>query len=113
MKREEIYLGQFPQGGRGGRKLRPVLLLTDPVGDVPEFVAGYISSVIPPILLDSDFVLDPTKPEHAVTRLKAKSIVRLHKLATVHARDLVRRLGVLPPSLSPIIEQKLRTLLSL
>ena len=33
---DEIYLASFPFGGRAGMKLRPVLLLSGPVGDVPE-----------------------------------------------------------------------------
>jgi hypothetical protein len=34
MQRGEIYLASFPFGDVPGMKLRPVLLLTDPVGPV-------------------------------------------------------------------------------
>jgi len=40
-------------------KLRPVLLLTGPVGPVPEVLVAYISSVRPTVLLDSDLLIDP------------------------------------------------------
>jgi hypothetical protein len=40
---DEIYLGQFPFGGSTGMKLRPLLLLTGPIGSVPELVVAYIS----------------------------------------------------------------------
>ena len=43
----EIYLANFPFGGSAGMKLRPVLLLTGPIGDVPEILVVYISSVLP------------------------------------------------------------------
>jgi len=33
---DEIHLASFPFGGSAGMKLRPVLLLTGPVGNVPE-----------------------------------------------------------------------------
>ena len=44
-------------GAGGGGKLRPVLLLTGPVGSVPEVLVAYISSVVPQPLLTSDIVL--------------------------------------------------------
>jgi len=39
MQAGEIYLARFPFGDKPGTKLRPVLVLTPPVGPVPE-VAG-------------------------------------------------------------------------
>src|SRR5271157_1830553 len=62
MQAGEIYLAQFPFGDVPGMKLRPVLLLTGPVGPVPEILVSYISSVIPPQVLASDIVVDPSKP---------------------------------------------------
>ena len=94
-------------------KLRPVLLLTDPLGSVPEVLVAYISSVIPSALLPSDILLDPTATEHAATNLKTTSVLRLHKLATIHARNVVRRLGVLSRATASEVDGKLRRLLSL
>jgi hypothetical protein len=59
VNRDEIYLASFPFGDSAGMKLRPVLLSTGPVGSVPEVLVAYISSVIPPVLLPSDIMLDP------------------------------------------------------
>ncbi len=61
---DEIYLASFPFGGSAGMKLRLVLLLTGPVGGVPEVLVAYISSVIPSGLLPSDILLDPRTAEH-------------------------------------------------
>jgi mRNA interferase MazF len=113
MNRGEIHLGRFPMAGRGGVKLRPVLLLTDPVGPVPEVLTAYISSVIPATLLPSDLLLDASQPEFASTNLKQVSVLRLHKLSTVHQRDVVRLIGALDPSVMPQVESRLRTLLNL
>ena len=93
---DEIYLASFPFGDTAGMKLRPVLTLTGPLGPVPEVLVAYISSVIPSSLLPSDIVLDPANAEHTSTNLKTKSVLRLHKLATIHGRAIVRRLGQLP-----------------
>lgn len=113
MNPDEIYLANFPFGGSAGMKLRPVLLLTGPVGDVPEVLVAYISSVIPSTLLPTDIVLDPATAEHASTNLKAKSVLRLHKLATIHARSVVRHLGSLSPATASEVDEKLRTFLDL
>lgn len=40
MNPDEIYLASFPFGGSAGRKLRPVLLLTGPVGSVHEVLVA-------------------------------------------------------------------------
>ena len=94
-------------------KLRPVLLLTGPIGSVPEVLVAYISSVMPGALLPSDVVLDPATSEHAATQLKTKSVLRLHKLATIHVRSVVRRLGGLSTATASEVDDKLRDLLSL
>ncbi len=107
MKRNEIYLANFPFGGSSGMKLRPVLLLTDPVGTIPEVLVAYISSVMPSSLIPSDLILDPAVPEHASTNLKKQSVVRLHKLATLHARSVVRHLGMLSTTTEFEVEGKL------
>ncbi len=113
MNPDEIFLADFPFGGSAGMKLRPVLLPTGPVGSVPEVLVAYISSVIPPTFLPSDILLDPVSAEHASTNLKTKSVLRLHKLATIHGRSIVRRLGVLSAAASREVDGKLRLLLDL
>ena len=69
MRPGEIYLAQFPFGDVPGMKLRPVLLLTDPIGSLPEVLAAYISSVVPAQTLPSDMIIDPGKPEFKSTHL--------------------------------------------
>jgi hypothetical protein len=54
-------------------------MLTGPVGNVPEVLVAYISSVMPAAVLPSDIVLDPITAEHASTNLKTKSVVRRPK----------------------------------
>lgn len=109
----EIHLATFPFGEGGGAKLRPVLLLTGPVGTVPEVLVAYISSVIPPQLLPTDIVLDPRKPESLSTNLKTVSVLRLHKLATIHQRSILRLLGKISPAIQDEVVVKLRTFLGI
>jgi mRNA-degrading endonuclease toxin of MazEF toxin-antitoxin module len=109
----DICLANFPFGAGSGMKLRPVLLLTGLVGTVPEVLVAYISSVQPPAPLPSDVLLDPSTPEHRSTNLKSISVLRLHKLATIHQRSVVRHLGQVSPVIAADIAAKLRTLLNL
>ncbi len=113
MRPDEIVLASFPFGDSAGMKLRPVLLLTGHLGSLPEILVAYISSVMPPALLPTDIVLDPAVAEYAATHSKTKSVLRLHKLATIHARNVVRRLGVLSPATGSEVDDKLRALLNL
>ena len=93
-------------------KIRPVLLLTGPIGTVPEFLVAYISSVIPSPL-PSDVLLDPNGSDCSSTSLKTVSVLRLHKLATIHERSLVRILGHISASTKIDVDRKLRALLQL
>ena len=113
MKVGEIYLAAFPFSDKATEKLRPVLLLAGPIGPHSEVLVAYISSVVPAQQLASDLQLDPTQADGKSTQLKVLSVLRLHKLATIHARLMRRRLGQLSPPLRAEAEEKLRTLLEL
>lgn len=109
----EIHLAMFPFGGTVGAKPRPVLLLTGPLGTVPEVLAAYMTSVVPPNLLATDILIDPRQPEHAGTNLKQLTLLRLHKLATIHGTDVRRHLGRVSAAVWSDAEKKLRQLLNL
>ena len=108
MQRGDIYLANFPFGDAAVMKLRPVLLLSGPVGIGTEVIVAYISSVIPTSLLDSDILIDPAEPEHQSTRLKAPSVLRLHKIATIHRTSLQRRLGSISDATQQMVDATLR-----
>ena len=109
----EIYLAQFPFGGSAGMKVRPVLLLTGAIGTIPEVLVAYISSVLPTTLLPSDVVVDPAHKTFANSNLKARSVLRLHKVATIHGRSLVRYLGKFDTGPMADVAARLRAQLSL
>jgi len=110
MRPGEICLASFPFGDTAGMKLRPVLVLAGPIGPIPEVLVAYISSVLPPVALPSDLVLDPAKAEFRSTNLKTASVLRLHKLATIHGSMIVRHLGDLPQPQKTNVAAKLREL---
>jgi mRNA interferase MazF len=108
----EICLASFPFGDIAGMKLRPVLVLAGPIGPIPEVLVAYISSVLPTALMPSDLVLDPAKPEFRSTNLKTASVLRLHKLATIHGSMIARHLGDLPDAQKAAVTAKLHDLLT-
>ena len=63
-------------------------------------------------MLPSDLHIDP-QPEYRSTRLKVPSVLRLHKLATIHASSLSRQLGHLEAAQQALVAGKLRQLLAL
>jgi mRNA-degrading endonuclease toxin of MazEF toxin-antitoxin module len=113
MSSGEICLGRFPLGGSPGDKIRPVLVLTGPIGSVPEYVVAYITSVQPPVPLPTDYAVDPALPEFARTNLKQKSVIRLHKISTLHEFDLKRYVGQLEPAQFSVTQDLLRLALDL
>lgn len=113
MQRGEIYLANFPYGDQPVMKLRPVLLLTGRVGSGTEVIVAYISSVIPSQLLPTDILIDPTLPEHQNTHLKTTSVIRLHKIATIHEQSIQRYLGHISVETQSQVDTVLRTLLNL
>jgi len=113
MQPGEIHLAAFPFGDAPGMKLRPVLLLTPPIASTNEILVAYISSVIPLTVLPTDIVLDPHSGEHRPTGLKVASVLRLHKLATIHVTTVRRRLGRLSTHSMDQARAKLRSMLEL
>jgi mRNA interferase MazF len=113
MRPGEIYLAKFPFDNVPGMKLRPVLLLTPPVGGVPEVLVAYSSSVVPAHPLPSDLVIDPALPDFHGANLKTISALRLRKLATIHVSSLARYPGTLSIQTQTSVASKLRSLLQL
>ena len=105
--------GNFPFGDVAGMKLRPVLVLSDAIGPAAEVLVAYISSVMPSQMLPTDILLDPTLDRDRETNLKATSMLRLHKLATIHRTSLVRRLGALAPEILAQAKSRIRDWLAL
>jgi mRNA-degrading endonuclease toxin of MazEF toxin-antitoxin module len=113
MQRGEIFLANFPFGDQSASKLRPILLFTDQIGIGTEVIVAYITSVVPPTTLVSDVVLDPSLPQHGSTGLKTKSLLRLHKIGTIHVSSIQRRLGHISSTTQQEVDSKIKVLLTL
>jgi mRNA interferase MazF len=57
--RYRVVLVPFPFDDLTGRKVRPAVCLTNPVGPHRHVVLAFISSVVPPTLEPADLLLEP------------------------------------------------------
>lgn len=92
------------------RKIRPVLCLTEPIGQHRHVVVAFISSKIPDELLSTDVLLLQGENGFQTSGLKKSSIIRLHKLLTVRTFDMKRHLGYLAPEFHDEIGTKVHSL---
>ena len=75
--------------------MRPAVCLTDPIGPYRHIILAFITSRIPPDLVDSDLVIDMNHEDFSRTGLRLTSTVRLHRVMTVRIGIIKRKLGTL------------------
>jgi PemK-like, MazF-like toxin of type II toxin-antitoxin system len=110
MTRGKVVLIPFPFDDLTGTKMRPAVCLTDPLGPHRHVVLAFITSQVPPDLLDSDLVLHAGHPDFSSSGLRVTSTLRLHRLMTVTTNLIRRELGELSPTLWLAVVEKLRDL---
>ena len=111
--RGKVVLLPFPFDDLASTKIRPALCLTDRIGQHRHVVVAFISSVVPSPLTSTDVLLDPSDPDFAVTGLRVRSVIRLHRLMTVSTAVIRRELGELSPRQMTIVDQCVRQLFGL
>jgi mRNA interferase MazF len=95
-----------------GALLRPAVVVSH--GQIgQDIVLAAISSVLRGALAPTDYTVDTTHPEFALTGLRITSVFRMHKLATVERSVIVRRLGRIGPQLQAEVDRLLRVVLAL
>ena len=93
MKPGEIVLIRFPQDDLEAGKLRHALVLAIAPGRHPDVLLAFITSRAYQEIPDFDEVIEPTEADFAASGLKARSVVRLARLASVEEGVINARLG--------------------
>ena len=101
----------FPFTDLSGQKLRPAVIVGRPSGD--DFLFAFISSRAGSIDPSAEHRLELSDPEFTATGLKAASLIRLNKIATLHRRLVQRRLGRLGPRTGQAVASALRYVFNL
>jgi mRNA interferase MazF len=109
--RGDVVLTQFPFNDLSGSRIRPAVVSQGQIADDVVLVA--ISSVIRGPSTSTDYRIGTNHPEFGLTGLQFESVMRMHKLAAVERRIIVRRLGRLGPQLQAEADRLLRQVLGL
>ena len=112
LARGDVVLTRFPFTDLTGAALRPAVVVSQ--GQIgQDLVLIAISSVVRGALAPTDYTVESTHPEFALTGLRITSVLRMHKLAAVERSVIVRRLGRLGPQLQVEVDRMLRVVLGL
>ena len=109
----KIVLVPFPFADLSSNKVRPALCLTDEIKPYDHIVLAFITSQISANVSPTDFVINTTDPDFAITGLKVASTIRLHRLMTVAKPIIQRELGELSVMQQAEIDNRLRKLFNL
>jgi mRNA interferase MazF len=93
VKPGDVVLVRFPQTDLQAGKLRPALVLAISPGRHSDVLLAMITSRPYQIIPDFDQVIEPTDTDYSSTGLKARSIVRLSRLASVETAVINAKLG--------------------
>jgi len=107
MKPGDIVLIRFPQTDLLIGKLRPALVVAIAPGRYADLLLALISSHTYQAVPQFDEINDPSDSDYAVTGLKARSVVRLARLASVEASVINARLGNISPKRLQQIRKRL------
>ncbi len=106
--RGKIVLVPFPFTDLTAAKLRPALVIYEGEKDA---VVAFISSKIPSELSEVDILITRGHPGFRRTGLKAESVIRLDKIATVLKDLILGELGELDEELKKEVNQKLKRIM--
>jgi mRNA interferase MazF len=65
MTKGKVVLVPFPFDDLSATKVRPAVCLTEPIGLHRHVILAFITSRIPAVILDTDFVLDASHADFA------------------------------------------------
>ena len=91
MKTGDIILIPFPFAEYTNRKIRPSVLICLTKDKYKDLVVAAISSVVPPRLNENDILINPDEKNN----LRAKSVIKVDRIVTVKAEDMIANIGEL------------------
>ena len=109
----KIVLVPFPFDDLTATKVRPAVCLTDEIKPHSHIVLAFITSQVSAMASATDFVIDKSDADFAITGLKVSSTIRLHRLMTVTKSIIRRELGELSVAQQTEIDNRLRKLFNL
>jgi len=93
MQTGDIVIVSFPYTDLVSFKARPAVVVAQTKDNYDDVIVALISSVIPATLLPYQMVLQPDN----INNLRAPSVIKLSRLATVEENKIVAVIGKLSP----------------
>lgn len=114
MKRGKVILAPFPFTDLTGSKVRPAVIVSSDARHGADVIIAFISTVFDPANLQpTDVLLQSSDSDFPATGLKASSVFKRDKLATVSRTIILGELGDVPPALQAKLDAKLKLALDL
>ena len=105
MEKGTIVLVRFPFTDYTSDKLRPALIIS--INNERDVCVAFISSVIPIMQEETDYVIMKKDKEFLSTGLKKDSVFKMNKIATVDKDIIIGKLGKIPKELQSKLDKKL------
>ena len=110
MIKNSIVLVPFPFDDFSVSKVRPALCLTSEIGLYDHIIIAFISSKVPDVLIESDFLIKVNTDDWTGTGLTIDSVIRLHKIVSIPKTLIKRKLGTVNSNVEREVTRKLRQL---
>jgi mRNA interferase MazF len=113
LQRGDVVLTPFPFTDMSGARVRPALIVSADTSKT-DVILAFISSIIPTGTPSAtEYVLNVSDADFAVTGLKQTSIFKMDKLMTLEQTRIMRKLGRVSTVLQQNLDARLRIALRL
>ncbi len=115
VQRGDIVLVDFPYSDASGSKPRPALVIQNDLDNtrLVNSIVAQITSLTRRALEPTQCLIDLKTPEGRQSGLLMDSVVNCVNLVTLHLSKVLRKLGSLPRTTMPQIDQCLKTALAI
>ncbi|MGH7597720.1 MAG: type II toxin-antitoxin system PemK/MazF family toxin [bacterium] len=110
MNSGDIILIDFPFTVPTQSKVRPAVVITETRDKYNNLVVCAISSVLPPAITGREILISKNDPAFSATGLRADSVIKIDRIATLRQSDVITKLGHCEPALWDEIRNKFRNL---
>jgi len=112
LKRGNIVLVPFPFTDLSSSKVRPAVIVSSNP-QTEDITIAFISSVVPKVMGNTDFIVNSNHLDFALTGLKKTSVFKMGKLLTIHNTLILRFLGQTSSDIQGKLDILLKKALSL
>ncbi len=108
MNKNTIVLTKFPFTDLSSSKRRPAVIISKVVENEPDVIVAFISSVIPEIPKETDYIIEISHKDFEQTGLKKTSVFKMFKLATLETSIFTGELGIISDEIYQELKLRLK-----